>query len=121
MSTSDDLDALADLLRRLPPPPVPAGLEAKLLAAIPPEPVPRPRRWVWVGGGLLAATAVLLAALLAVSGKPPDRSPSPGKAPPAAFDAPGRADADPAAVSPSFDWPVVMTVPTRRPSDALFN
>jgi hypothetical protein len=55
-------EALEARLRALPPPPVPTGLEARLLAAIPAAGTRRPRRWaVWVGGAL--AAACLLAAL----------------------------------------------------------
>jgi hypothetical protein len=74
-------EALAARLRALPPPPVPAGLEARLLATIPaalptPEPLPlsppegkgRGRWVVWVGvAGALAAACLL--AILAWSGR----------------------------------------------------
>ena len=61
-------EALAARLRSLPPPPVPDGLESRLLAAVP---VMRqtPRRWiVWVSlAGALAAACLL--AVLAWSGR----------------------------------------------------
>ena len=62
-SNDDDLDAMAERLRGLPAAPVPAGLEAKLLATIPARLGPRPRRrapWLLVA----AAAAVLLAFVL---------------------------------------------------------
>jgi hypothetical protein len=69
-------EALEARLRALPPPPVPADLEARLLAAIPAK-RPSARRWaVWAGVvGALAA-----ACLLAVLGWPrrPARAPVPG-------------------------------------------
>jgi hypothetical protein len=57
-------DALEARLRALPPPPVPAGLEAQVLATIPGKrPVPR-RRWgVWAGVATALAAACLLAVL----------------------------------------------------------
>jgi hypothetical protein len=54
----DDLARLEAGLRRLPPPPVPAGLKDRLLAAVPGRPA-SPRRWrrwaVW-STGLAAAS-----------------------------------------------------------------
>ncbi len=67
-------DALADRMRRLPPPPVPAGLEARLIATIPVA-----SRWrgrlarSWVAAAVLLATAA--AALVAV--RLPPRQPPP--------------------------------------------
>ena len=62
-------EALEARLRALPQPPVPADLEARLLATIPAAiPRPRRRRTVWVGvGGALAAACLL--AILAWSGR----------------------------------------------------
>jgi hypothetical protein len=71
-------EALEARLRALPQPPVPADLEARLLATIPAA-VPGPRRHpaVWVGvGGALAAACLL--AVLAWSGRDGERPvPSP--------------------------------------------
>jgi hypothetical protein len=65
-------------LRALPQPPVPADLEARLLAAIPPAgPVPR-RRWaVWAGvaGALAAACLLAVLAWRGRDGKAPAPSP----------------------------------------------
>src|SRR5947207_2007566 len=57
-------ESLEARLRALPQPPVPADLEARLLAAIPPaRPAPR-RRWaVWAGVAGALAAACLLAVL----------------------------------------------------------
>jgi hypothetical protein len=130
-SKNDDLDALAARLRGLPEPPVPAGLEARLLAAIPgggaPAPGPRPpRRWGrLLLGGAAAAAAVLLAFLLAnffgKTGPAPDR-PAPPPAPPvAAAELPPtlgnyRLADDTAPAPSSFEWPVQLTASaTDRP------
>jgi hypothetical protein len=76
---SDKSDSLEARLRRLPPPPVPADLEARLLAAIPaqgsnehrlrlsakPQVMFEGRRWAWWAGGVSAlAAACLLIVLL---------------------------------------------------------
>ena len=53
-------EGLEARLRALPPPPVPAELEARLLAAIP---APRRRRPIWAGVVGVLAAACLLAAL----------------------------------------------------------
>jgi hypothetical protein len=62
-------ETLAARLRALPAPPIPGGLEVRLLAAIPAE-MPRgpgafrPRRWaVWAGAAVAVAAACLLAVL----------------------------------------------------------
>jgi hypothetical protein len=123
-SNDDDLDALAERLRGLPAAAVPAGLEAKLLAAIPARLATRPRRrppWLLVA----AAAAVLLAFLLGYffgrTGGPPDQPlppPSPEIAEePAptlwnyrlAQDAPATSSPDP--LPSSFEWPVPFTEP----------
>src|SRR5262249_48766114 len=94
-------EALAARLRALPQPPVPADLEARLLATIPAAmPGPRRRRAVWVGvGGALAAACLL--AILAWSGhdreKPVPNPPTSASA----FQAPSRPP-DGSAGSP--DW-----------------
>ncbi len=70
----ETLDALADRLRRLPPPPVPEGLEARLLAAIPAAPRRRvrlARSWIAAAVLLAAAAAVLLAVRLPPPEPPP--------------------------------------------------
>lgn len=52
-------------LRALPRPPLPAGLEARLLAAIPTRlPVPRRRRAAWIGAAVAALAAGVLAILV---------------------------------------------------------
>jgi hypothetical protein len=120
--SNDDLEALADRLRGLPRPPVPEGLQARLLAAIPdggaPAPGPRrPWRRLWLGGAV-AAAAVLLALLLGhFFGKPdPPRDGPRPPAPPAAAERPPTlgnyrlaAGADP--LPSTFEWPVHRTVP----------
>jgi hypothetical protein len=69
-------EALEARLRALPPPPVPTGLEARLLAAIPAARPRRPRRWaVWFGGAL--AAACLLAALARYGRPGPGQVPRP--------------------------------------------
>jgi hypothetical protein len=72
-------EALEARLRALPQPPVPADLEARLLATIPLElPLP-PRRWaVWVGAAAAVAAACLLTVLawLGRDGKNPVLSPA---------------------------------------------
>ena len=88
---SAKLEALADRLRRSPPPPVPVGLEARLLAGIPAAPRRRgrlARSWVAAAVLLTAAAAMLLAV----------RVPHPTP-PPVPIDAPsGRQRADVVAV-----------------------
>src|SRR2546428_80240 len=60
-------EALEARLRALPLPPIPGGLEARLLADIPAEMphrarISRPRRWaVWAGAAVVLAAACLLA------------------------------------------------------------
>ncbi len=122
-SNDDDLDALADRLRGLPAVSVPAGLEAKLLAAIPADLAARPRRrapWLLVA----AAAAVLLAFFLGYFfGKTdgPTDNPLPPPAPEiavkpptlwnyrVALDAPAPSSSDP--LPSSFEWPVPFTEP----------
>jgi hypothetical protein len=74
-------EALEARLRALPRPPVPAGLESRLLAAIPADrPTPR-RRWAgWVGVAAAVAAACLLAVLAwpRREAKGPVPSPPPG-------------------------------------------
>jgi hypothetical protein len=130
-SNDDDLDALADRLRGLPAPPVPAGLEAKLLAAIPARLALRPRRAPWLL--LTTAAAVLLAFVLGYffgrPGAPPD-GPLPAPAPEIAVKPPtlwnyrlaqdGPATSSPDPLPSSFEWPVPFTEPVnahRLPDD----
>jgi hypothetical protein len=57
-------ESLEARLRALPQPPVPPGLEARLLAAVPPGRSAPRRRWaVWVGVAAALAAACWLAAL----------------------------------------------------------
>ena len=110
----ETLEALAERLRRLPPPPVPAGLEARLLAAVPAAPPTATRR---LRRG--AATAVLLAAASTLFAlRLPNHEPAPQTAPPTA-DAPtlwryeqalrdsdGDAGVAVNRAVPPFEWPV---------------
>jgi hypothetical protein len=58
-------DSLEARLRRLPPPPIPSDLEARLLAAIPGRAPIRGWRWArWIGGVSALAAACLLIALV---------------------------------------------------------
>src|SRR5437764_1189896 len=81
-SNDDDLDALAERLRGLPAAPVPAGLEAKLLAAIPVGLAPRRRRapWLLVAAAAAVALAFFLGYFFGRPGAPPD-GPLPPPAP----------------------------------------
>jgi hypothetical protein len=124
--SNDDLDALAERLRRLPEPPVPAGLEAKLLAAIPPKMRPVRRRPPWPL--VAAAAAVLLAFLFGYffgrTDGPPD-NPRPRPVPPMATEPPptlwnyrlaqddsaGPGASRPDQLPTSFEWPVQLAVP----------
>ena len=119
------LEALANRLRRLPPPSIPEGLEARLLAAIPAMPRRRvrlARSWVAAAVLLAAAAAALLAVRVPRSEPPPV---APTKRP--INDAPTlwryeqalrRSDADAAVVvnlaMPPFEWPVAGTGPQLR-------
>ncbi len=120
----ETLEALADRLRRLTPPPVPEGLEERLLAAIPPtrRPRVRPAR-SWIGTAVLLAAA----ALLAVRVPRPEPRPMVPTVRRPADDAPTlwryeqalrRSNADAAVVvnqaMPPFEWPVAGTGPRLR-------
>jgi hypothetical protein len=112
-------DPLADRLRALPPLPVPAELEPRLLAAIPPRrPAPR-RRWaVWIGAAGVLAAACLLALLWMRDAGPGTRD---EKVPPnLAVSRPAEESASVAtwlaarrvpdeAAMPSFTWPLGET------------
>jgi hypothetical protein len=118
----ETLDALANRLRRLPPPPVPTGLEARLLSSIPSAARPQGRRVrTWVAATVLLAGAAAL--LLTIRLPHPEPPPAPSVAHPA-DDAPTlwryeqalrRSDGD-ASVAlnramPSFEWPVSGPAP----------
>jgi len=64
----ETFEALAHRLRCLPPPPVPAGLEGRLLAAIPPRRRTRRARSWLAAAVLLASAACLLTTLRLPSG-----------------------------------------------------
>ncbi len=116
----ETLEALADRLRRLPPPAVPAGLEARLLADIPAGRRPR-RRLVrsWVAAAILvtAAAAAFFAVRLprpappavAGTGRPADDAPTLWRYEQALR----RSDADAAVVlnqtMPTFEWPAPVS------------
>jgi hypothetical protein len=127
-------EALEGRLRALPPPPVPDGLEARLLARIPAERPPARRRWaVWVG----VAGALAAACLLAVLAWPrrDDRPPAPSPPKESVKHVPPRPPDGPAAFAawretrraldgaelPSFAWPLGETAPVRvsAPPDLL--
>jgi hypothetical protein len=118
-------EALPARLRALPPPPVPADLEARLLATIPAEKAQPQRRWaVWVGVIGALAAACLLAVLAGPGREGHNTVPSPpviASAPPvtprplddSASIAPwlkARRDLDEAGV-PLFTWPLEETSP----------
>src|SRR5262249_50731730 len=66
---SDKPESLEARLRRLPAPPVPADLEARLLARIPARVPIRSRRWIWWTGALSAlAAACFLIGILSHKG-----------------------------------------------------
>jgi hypothetical protein len=129
-------DALAARLRALPRPPVPAGLEARLLAAIPAgRPVPR-RHWaVWIGAVGALAAACLLAVLAWLGRDAINPAPKPGAIESVRQDTPRPPDAAgvPAwlaarrildgAEPPPFTWPVPesppVTLSTSIPPDLL--
>jgi hypothetical protein len=107
-------------LRALPPPPVPDGLEARLLAAVPAQrPAPR-RRWaVWVGLAAAAAACLLaFVAWLGRDGKGPAPRPelperveeAPARPPDGAAWWLARRDLD-EAETPAFAWPLEETPP----------
>jgi hypothetical protein len=126
--SSDDLEALVSRLGRVPEPPIPAGLEAKLLAAIPAAdalaaPHARRRGWGrrWLVGGPAAAAALLAMVIGSFFHRPSPKEdlPRPQPAPRLATHqppAPGSArliDGDAASAPDSFEWPVQLTLPAR--------
>jgi hypothetical protein len=118
-------EELETRLRALPPPPVPAGLEARLLAAIPGQlPVPR-RRWaVWAGVAAALAAACLLA-VLAWRRERNDPVPGPDTGPSARVAPawPETRRVQEGADLPPFSWPLEETSPlkasTSIPPDLL--
>jgi hypothetical protein len=125
---SDDLEALVARLRRVPEPPIPAGLEAKLLAAIPDAqalaaPRARRRSWGrrWLVGGLAAAAALLVMVIGSFFHRPNPKEnlPFPQPAPRLATHQPPAPrsarliDGDAAFAPDSFEWPVQLTLPAR--------
>jgi hypothetical protein len=132
-------DALEARLRALPPPPVPAGLETRLLAAIPPALPLAPggldrangwrRRPLWIAAGCALAAACLLVALI-WRGREVDNPVPKGPANQAALQEPGdsvnqrmllqaRRDLEEAEM-PAFSWPFEET-PSMRSSSSLSN
>jgi hypothetical protein len=120
-------EALEARLRALPRPPVPADLEARLLAAIPTETLVPPRRWaVWVGvaGALAAACLLAVLAWPRRDGKGPAPGPTPRESAHQATPRPPD-DSDDLAVwrearrvldgaePPTFTWPLEETLPIR--------
>ena len=117
-------EALAARLRALGAPPVPAGLEARLLADIPAERPTARRRWAVAAGlvGALAAACVL--ALLAWPRRDVQRSP--GTSPVVRQHTPRPPDDDrivgwrearqvlDVTATPTFNWPLQETPPLRR-------
>src|SRR5262245_35332806 len=115
-------EALEARLRALPQPPVPADLEARLLAAIPAGRV-RGRWAVWVGVVGAVAAACLLAVLAwpGRTGKVPAPHPEPGEA---AHKAPSQPAEEPVSIAawresrrvldgadiPPFTWPLENTL-----------
>ena len=130
-------ESLEARLRALPQPPVPAGLEARLLASIPTtRPIPHPRRILWVGVAA-AFTAACLLAVLAWPRRPSaDSNPSAPSSDSAQQHAPALPE-EPDRVAqlplgrrvmedadlPAFNWPLEKASPrkvsTAIPSDLL--
>ena len=123
-------ESLEARLRALPQPPLPADLEARLLAAIPAaRPIPRRLRGVWTGV-LVGLAAACLAAVLAWPRRD-GRQPLPGpEKSEAAHQLSPRAPDDSAdiaawlaargnldeAETPTFTWPLPETPPVRLPA-----
>ena len=124
-------DALEARLRALPPPAVPAGLEARLLATIPAERPTARRRWAVLIGALAAACLLALLAWQRRGGN--ESLPSPGKGDSAnrvALDDSARIAAGRQArrvldgeEPPTFAWPLdetsPLTVSTAIPPELL--
>jgi hypothetical protein len=107
-------EALEARLRALPSPPVPGGLEARLLAGIPAEvPIAR-RRWpVWVGVGAAAAAACVLAVLAWLGHDKGISLPDPQPSELVHKDTPRLPDefVAPPEIVPTFHWPLEDTSP----------
>jgi ferric-dicitrate binding protein FerR (iron transport regulator) len=71
-------EALEGRLRALPQPPVPAGLEARLLASIPAARSISRRRWVVLAGAAGVLAAACLAAVIAWQGSDGKNATTPG-------------------------------------------
>jgi hypothetical protein len=126
--SNDDLEELGDLLGRISEPPIPAGLEAKLLAAIP-DALPlasrnarrRSRGRRWLAGGLVAAAALLAVAIGWFFPRPIGRENLPVAQPApqiAAHEqrvlgAARSIDGDIGSAPYSFQWPVQLTLSAR--------
>jgi hypothetical protein len=132
---SEKPDSLEARLRSLPPPPVPIGLEARLLAGIAAKPMIRQWHWTqWVGGVGAFAAACLLIVLAWPKGEgqkavldPKDRvtttSPTP-TVPPRSPKGTLQAQREPDdSKLPPFAWPVDeaihVTLSSSIPSDLL--
>ena len=132
---SEKPDSLEARLRRLPPPPVPADLEARLLAGIAAKPMIRQWRWTrWIGGVSALAAACLLIVLAWPKGEgqkavldSKDRvtttSPTPS-VPPRSPQGTLKVQRDPDDLQlPPFSWPVEetthVTLTSSMPSDLL--
>lgn len=116
--------ALEGRLRALPPPPVPAGLESRLLAAIPTSKVNVHRPWAVLVGAVAAACFMVVLLFARRADNTPDRGRVAG--PLARQDAPSRSDEFARiaealkarrelneAKLPPFNWPLASRPPTR--------
>ncbi|HEV3167577.1 MAG TPA: hypothetical protein VGZ22_26470 [Isosphaeraceae bacterium] len=123
-------ESLEARLRALAQPPIPADLEARLLATIPAEmPIPQRRRAVWVGLAGAAAAACLLTLLAWPRGDGKNPAPRPGPIG-SAHQSTARPPRDLARIAawqetrvgldgaevPPFIWPLEETSPIRATS-----
>jgi hypothetical protein len=97
-------------LRVLPPPPVPAGLEARLLSAVPNAKPTSTRHWpIWVG----VAVGVAAACLIAVVAWPRHVKPVPeSPQPEVVHEVSPQSFPDPEGL-PAFSWPLEESSPLR--------
>ncbi|MFL5338871.1 MAG: hypothetical protein ACJ8F7_01790 [Gemmataceae bacterium] len=103
-------DALEGRLRSLPPPPMPDGLKARLLAHVPATAPASRRRWpVWTGLAVAVATACLLAVLAWPRHHRPTLVPP---APETIHEGSSQAYPDVARL-PAFSWPLEESSPVR--------